>query len=43
MAIRAGELELPAVIGVGDLLYQRISRAKSIHIDCSSKLVEIIS
>ena len=43
MAIRAGELELPAVIGVGDLLYQRISRAKSVHIDCSSKLVEIIS
>jgi hypothetical protein len=43
MAIRAGELSLPAVIGTGDLLYQRLSCANSVHIDCSSKRVEIIS
>ena len=42
MAIRAFELGLPAVIGVGDILYQRYSKAKRLFIDCSSKRVEIL-
>ncbi len=43
MAIRAGELGLPAVIGAGEILYKRWSNAKSLHIDCASRKVEIIA
>lgn len=42
MAIRAFELGIPAVIGVGDILYQRYSKAKRLFIDCSTKRVEIL-
>ena len=41
MAIRAFELELPAVIGVGDILYKTYSNAKRLFIDCSSKRIEV--
>lgn len=43
MAIRAGEMGLPAVIGAGEMLYQRWSSAKMLNIDCSGNRVEIIS
>ncbi len=36
MAIRAGEFQLPAAIGVGQKLFQFITRAKVIELDCSS-------
>jgi len=42
MAIRAGELGLPAVIGAGELLYKRWSSAKRLSIDCALRRVEII-
>lgn len=42
MAIRAGELGIPAVIGAGEILYKRWSRSQSLHIDCASRLVVII-
>jgi phosphohistidine swiveling domain-containing protein len=37
MAIRAGELGLPAVIGAGELLYEKWSEAKLLHLDCSGR------
>jgi hypothetical protein len=43
MAIRAGELSLPAVIGAGDVLYQRWSAAKRLHLDCAGRRVEVLA
>lgn len=43
MSIRAGELGLPAVIGVGELDYNRFSTARKLHLDCSNKTVLIIN
>ena len=42
MAIRAGELSIPAIIGAGELLYEKWSNSKRLNINCSSKIVEII-
>jgi phosphohistidine swiveling domain-containing protein len=42
MAIRAGELNLPAVIGAGELHYRQWSQAIKLHIDCANKKVEIL-
>lgn len=42
MAIRAGELNLPAAIGVGEIKYNHIKRAKCIRLDCSNKKISVI-
>ena len=42
MAIRAGELGLPAVLGVGEMLYQFYSTAKRIHLDCAGRRVKVL-
>ena len=42
MAIRSGELGIPAVIGAGELQYKKWSEAKRLNIDCGNKRVEII-
>lgn len=42
MAIRAGELGIPAVIGTGETLYRSIEHAKVIEIDCPSRLIRVI-
>jgi choline kinase/phosphohistidine swiveling domain-containing protein len=42
MAIRAAEFELPAAIGVGELLYETISRAELVEIDCASRRLSVI-
>lgn len=42
MAIRAGELNIPAIIGAGELLYEKWSNSRRLNINCSSKIVEII-
>ena len=42
MAIRAGELQLPAVIGAGQKLYARIAMAKEIEIDGALKKVSLL-
>lgn len=42
MAIRAGELGLPAVIGAGEMLYRRWSRARRLHLDCAGRRVEVL-
>lgn len=40
MAIRAQELGIPAIIGAGELLYNKWRTAKWLTIDCASKKVE---
>jgi hypothetical protein len=42
MAIRAGELGLPAVIGAGEVLYRRWSAAQRLHLDCAGRRVEVL-
>lgn len=42
MAIRAGELGIPAVIGTGEVLYNKWRKAKLLYIDCANKKVEIL-
>jgi phosphohistidine swiveling domain-containing protein len=42
MAIRAGELGLPAVIGAGERQYRRWSDAKRLRLDCAGRRVEIL-
>ncbi|CAI49065.1 ATP-grasp fold protein [Natronomonas pharaonis DSM 2160] len=42
MAIRAAEFGLPAAIGVGESLYEQLSGAEVIELDCEAKAVERI-
>ncbi len=42
MAIRAGELEIPAVIGAGQKLFDKISAAEIIEIDAALKQVKVL-
>jgi len=42
MAIRAGELRLPAVIGAGELQYRRWSSAQRLLVDCAGRRVELL-
>ncbi|MDP9863798.1 MULTISPECIES: PEP-utilizing enzyme [Streptosporangium] len=39
MAIRAGELGVPAVIGAGEVLFRKWSRATGLEIDCAARQV----
>lgn len=39
MAIRSGELGIPAVIGAGELLYEYWSQSTILHIDCCNRQV----
>ncbi len=43
MAIRAGELGLPAVVGAGEILYKRWSAARRLHMDCAGRRVDILA
>ena len=42
MAIRAGELNIPAVIGAGQKLFNRLSNAEFVEIDAALKKVNIL-
>lgn len=42
MAIRAGELGIPAIIGAGEVKYNQWSQAKKLHIDCLNKQVQML-
>jgi phosphohistidine swiveling domain-containing protein len=42
MAIRAGELDLPAVIGAGKSRYDVWRQAGRLRIDCASRLVQVL-
>ena len=37
MAIRANELSLPAVIGVGEIEFEKYISAEKLFIDCANK------
>lgn len=41
MAIRASELNMPAIIGCGDTLFKRWSKTNVLTIDCSNKKVDM--
>lgn len=43
MAIRAGELGLPSVIGAGEANYRKWSEARKMRIDCANRKVEIVA
>jgi phosphohistidine swiveling domain-containing protein len=42
MAIRAGELSLPAIVGAGENLYNRLANAAMLELDCALRKVEIL-
>lgn len=42
MAVRAGEFQLPAAIGAGELLYQKLSQAQTLELDCGSRQIHIV-
>lgn len=42
MAIRAGELGLPAVVGVGEHNFANLKKAFSVSIDCATKSVSVV-
>ncbi|MFW5650256.1 MAG: PEP/pyruvate-binding domain-containing protein [Acetivibrio ethanolgignens] len=42
MAIRAGELGIPAVIGVGEKAFMQYRGAKMVEIDCLAKIIRIL-
>jgi phosphohistidine swiveling domain-containing protein len=41
MAIRSAEFGLPAAIGVGESLFEALSRARSVHLDCRQRRIQI--
>ena len=43
MAIRAGELGIPAVIGAGEALFQQWGRARKLCLDCTNQKVLVIA
>jgi hypothetical protein len=42
MAVRAAELQLPAAIGVGELLYEALEGASVIRLDCASRTITAV-
>ena len=42
MAIRAGELKIPAIIGAGQKIFNEIKNSNFVKIDCKSKRYEIL-
>ncbi len=42
MAIRAGELGIPAVVGVGAKAFEKYKKAQKIEIDCAAKIIRIL-
>ncbi len=42
MAIRAAEFRLPAAIGIGGLLFEKINQAEVLELDCASRRIKII-
>ena len=42
MAIRAAELEVPAAIGSGEVLFKSWSKAKTINMDCANRQVRVV-
>lgn len=43
MAIRAAEIGLPAAIGVGEKLYEKIANMRRVEMDCSSHIIREVT
>jgi hypothetical protein len=43
MTIRCAELGVPAAIGVGEQLFDRLSRATRIELNCADKILRAIN
>ncbi len=39
MAIRAAEIGLPAAIGVGEKMYEKVSKMKQVELDCANQVI----
>ena len=42
MAIRAAEFQLPAAIGVGEILFEKINQAEILELDCAGRRLEVV-
>lgn len=42
MSVRAAELQMPAVIGAGELLFNKWNKSRILEIDCAARLVRIL-
>jgi phosphohistidine swiveling domain-containing protein len=42
IAVRANELNIPTVLGVGKLLFEELKKCKSVFIDCSNKRLDYL-
>jgi phosphoenolpyruvate-protein kinase (PTS system EI component) len=42
MAIRAGELGIPAIISTGEILYNQLISARRLLVDCAGRRVEVL-
>ncbi|MCH8309590.1 MAG: hypothetical protein IIB17_03735 [Chloroflexi bacterium] len=42
MTVRAAEFGLPAAIGVGESLYERLSDAQIIELDCANQWLSVV-
>ena len=42
MAIRAAEMDIPAAIGVGEILFDQLSNSKRVLLNCENKVINII-
>ena len=42
MAIRCGEIDMPAVVGCGEILFEKLKIAKRISIDCKNEKINVI-
>ncbi|MGE3728712.1 MAG: PEP-utilizing enzyme [Candidatus Sericytochromatia bacterium] len=43
MAIRAGEMGIPAVIGAGEVLYAQWQKSRELELDCAARQVRILA
>jgi phosphoenolpyruvate-protein kinase (PTS system EI component) len=43
MAIRSAEIGLPAAIGVGEKLYEELTQASRLELDCLGQRIRVIS
>ena len=42
MAIRAAEIDLPAAIGVGEKMFEKLSKMKRVELDCANQVIRKI-
>ena len=42
MAIRCAEIGLPAAIGCGEILFERLKESSKIHLDCKNQQIFVL-